>query len=178
MSRRFGDSRDREDHVTPADLCDIEAIKQTKYAYLRCIDQKDWVGLVEVFWEDATASYSGGNYEYEGRDAIVAFITQNMGREQFHSSHRVHHPEIALSGDRATGTWALEDTVLDTEWKFLLQGAAFYNDVYERRAGEWRILHTGYRRSFEYIVPTESINGFTVTASWWGTDGRSTLPVQ
>lgn len=163
--------------MTPEQLCDVEEIKRVKYAYLRCLDQKDWDGLAGVLWEDATASYSGGNYTYEGRDEIVGFISRNMGREQFHSSHRVHHPEVDVDGDRATATWALEDVVMDTEWNFVLMGAAFYEDVYERRAGEWRILTTGYRRSFEFMVPTSAWEGFTVTASWWATDGRSNLPV-
>jgi len=163
--------------MTPEELCDHEDIKRVKYAYLRCLDQKDWAGLEGVMWENATASYSGGNYTYEGRTEIIEFISQNMGREQFHSSHRVHHPEIEVNGDLASATWALEDTVLDTEWKFLLMGAAFYEDTYERRNGEWRILTTGYRRSFEFMLPTSSLEGFAVTASWWATDGRSNLPV-
>ncbi len=163
--------------MTPDDLVDMELIKRTKYAYLRCLDQKDWAGLAEVLCEDATASYSGGKYTYTGRDEIVGFISRNMGREAFHSSHRVHHPEIELDGDVATATWALEDTVLDTDWNFLLAGAAFYEDVYRRDDGRWRIQHTGYRRSFEYMVPTTSMEGFSVTASWWATGGQSSLPV-
>jgi hypothetical protein len=27
-------------------------------------------------------------------------------------------------------------------------------------------------------VPTSSIEGYQLTASWWATDGRSTLPVE
>jgi ketosteroid isomerase-like protein len=164
--------------VTPEDLVQIEAVKRLKYAYLRCIDQKDFDALTDLFTEDATAAYSGGKYVYEGRSAIIEFIATNMGREAFHSSHRVHHPEIELDGDTATGRWALEDTVLDTDWNFLLMGAAFYEDRYRRVEGEWRIEHTGYRRSFEFMLPTSALEGFSVTASWWATDGQSTLPVQ
>ena len=166
------------DDLTADDLIQIERIKRVKYAYLRCLDQKDWDGLAEVFTEDATASYSGGNYTYSGRDEIIGFISRNMGREAFHSSHRVHHPEIDVDGDTATGTWALEDTVLDTDWNFLLFGAAFYVDTYRKVDGRWLIAHTGYRRSFEAMVPTASVEGFQLTASWWATDGRSTLPVE
>jgi hypothetical protein len=165
------------DDLTPDDLVQMELVKRVKYAYLRCLDQKDWDGLADVFAPDATASYSGGKYTYEGRDEIVGFISRNMGRETFHSSHRVHHPEITIDGDTATATWALEDIVLDTEWKFLLAGAAFYEDRYVRIDGRWYIQHTGYRRSFEYMQPTSEITGFAVTASWWGTDGQSSLPV-
>jgi len=164
--------------VDPQHLVAIEEIKRLKYAYLRCIDQKDFDGLVELLTEDATAAYSGGRYHYEGRDAIISFISTNMGRDAFHSSHRVHHPEIDVDGDEATGRWALEDTVLDTEWEFVLEGAAFYEDRYVRRDGAWRIAHTGYRRSFEYILPTSSLPGFRVTASWWATDGQSSLRVE
>jgi ketosteroid isomerase-like protein len=163
--------------MTPEDLVAIEEIKRVKYAYLRCLDQKDWAGLADLLCEDATAAYSGGRHTFSGRDAIIGFISRNMGREQFHSSHRVHHPEIDLDGDRAQGTWALEDVAVDTEWGFVLMGAAFYEDRYRREGGAWRIEHTGYRRSFEFTVPTSAWKGFSVTASWWATDGQSTLPV-
>ena len=163
--------------MTPDDLVQMELVKRVKYQNLRCLDQKDWTGLAEVLAPDATASYSGGKYTYSGRDEIVGFISRNMGREAFHSSHRVHHPEITLDGDRATATWALEDTVLDTDWNFLLSGAAFYEDEYRKLDATWLIQHTGYRRSFEYMVPTTTLEGFSVTASWWATGGQSNLPV-
>lgn len=159
------------------ELNDLEAIKAVKYAYLRCLDQKNWDELATLLCDDATAAYSGGKYTYTGRDEIVGFVAKNMGREQFHSSHRAHHPEIRLDGDRAEATWALEDIVVDSEWSFLLIGAAFYEDVYVRVDGRWLIQHTGYRRSFEFTLPTTSIEGFAITASWWGTDGQSSLPV-
>lgn len=162
--------------MTPEDLVELEAIKRLKYAYLRCLDQKDWSGLSELLCEDATAAYSGGAYTCSGRDEIVAFLERNMGREQFHSSHRAHHPEIALSGDRADAVWALEDIVVDAEWDFVLFGAAFYEDRCVRRDGRWWIQHTSYRRSFEVTFPMGSVEGMRLTASWWGTGGRSSLP--
>lgn len=162
-------------------VLDVESISRVKYAYLRCLDQKDWTGLAELLTADAVATYSGGRYTYEGRDAILGFLERNMGREGFHSSHRAHHPEIDLDGDVATGVWALEDTVLDTDWNVLIFGAAFYDDEYrcEEVSGErrWRISRTGYRRSFEAMVPTSEVPNLRLTASWWSTDGQSTLPV-
>ena len=159
------------------ELADLEAIKALKYAYLRCLDQKEWAELRTLFCDDATAAYSGGRYTYSGADEIVGFVERNMGREQFHSSHRAHHPEIRVDGDRAEATWALEDIVYDAEFEFLLVGAAFYSDVYRRVDGRWLIEHTGYKRSFELTMPSSSIEGFAMTASWWGTDGQSSLPV-
>jgi hypothetical protein len=163
--------------VEPADLVQIEAIKRLKYRYLRCLDQKRWDEIGECFTDDATAAYSGGAYSFEGRDAIVEFLRRSMGAEDFLSSHRCHHPEIDLVGaDAAHGTWALEDTVIIGAFDLMVQGAAFYEDDYVRRDGQWSIAHTGYRRSFEQLMPRASIEGLTLTASWWGTDGRSTLP--
>ena len=59
------------------------------------------------------AAYSGGASSAQGRDAIVDFLSRNMGSPTFHSSHRCSHPEISLDGDTATGTWALDDTGVD-----------------------------------------------------------------
>lgn len=162
--------------ATPAELCEIEAVKAVKFAYLRCLDTKDWDGIRDVFTPDATAAYSGGAYSAEGREEIVAFLERNMGSETFHSSHRVSHPEITIDGDSATGTWALDDTVIDVQLGVLIQGAAFYDDTYVRTDDGWRISSTGYRRSYEYLVPLSDLPNLSLTASWWGTGGRSTLP--
>lgn len=171
----------KADMVVLRRLADIERLKRLKYAYLRCLDQKDWAGMADLFTVDAVATYSGGRYTYEGRDEILGFLERNMGRDAFHSSHRVHHPEIDVDGDAATAVWALEDTVIDTEWDVLIFGAAFYSDEYvcddvggDRR---WRISRTGYRRSFEALVPTSEVPNLRLTASWWATDGQSSLPV-
>jgi hypothetical protein len=56
-----------------------------------------------------------------------------------------------------------------------IQGAAFYSDRYVVDEGAWKIAHTGYRRTFEEIFPRASIDGLKLTASWWGTGGRSEL---
>lgn len=160
------------------DLLVFEAIKRVKYAYVRCLDQKRWDEMVRLFTPDATASYSGGKYHYEGAEEIVGFMRRNMDRPAFHTSHRMHHPEITLIGpDEAVATWAMEDHNVDDEWDFYLTGAGFYEDRYRKVDGLWLIAHTGYKRTFETIMPL-SAGGRTLTASWWGTDGRSTLDVQ
>src|SRR5262249_22591183 len=52
--------------LTPEDLVQIEAIKQLKYRYLRCLDQKLWDEMADVFTADCVAAYSGGKYAFEG----------------------------------------------------------------------------------------------------------------
>jgi hypothetical protein len=162
--------------MTPEDLVEIEAIKRVKYKYVRCLDQKLWDEIADCFTDDAVASYSGGKYHYNGRDEIIGFLTRTMGDETFLSSHRLHHPEIDLTGpDTAVGIWALEDVVLVGAFGVTVRGAAFYTDEYVKVDGQWRISRTGYKRSYEEIEPLDR-PGRKLTASWWGTDGQSELP--
>src|SRR5215475_14928761 len=120
--------------MTPADLVEIALIERLKYRYMRCLDQKLWDEMAECFTADAVAAYSGGKYTFEGRAAILEFFRQAMGSTSFLSSHRMHHPEIDLtSATTATGIWALEDTVIETQWQITIRGAAFYTDEYVKQ---------------------------------------------
>ncbi|MCP4035423.1 MAG: nuclear transport factor 2 family protein [bacterium] len=162
--------------MTPEDLVEIELIKQVKYKYMRCVDRKLWDELPECFTQDASCAYSAGKYSQQGRDAICAWLEQSMGSKTFHSSHRVHHPEIRLtSATTATGTWALEDVVIDTGFEISLHGAAFYEDRYAKEDGEWKIEHTGYTRTFEQMQSRKDVPGLKLTASEWSTGGQSEI---
>ncbi|TML81320.1 MAG: nuclear transport factor 2 family protein [Actinobacteria bacterium] len=102
--------------MTPEDLVEIEAIKRLKYRYARLLDTKDFEGLSELFVKDATASYSGGQLSYDGRDAIIGFLRTVLGPTTMLTSHLVGQPEIELTGpDSADGRWALQDLVIITE---------------------------------------------------------------
>ncbi len=140
--------------MTPEDLVEIEAIKRLKYKYVRCLDQKLWDEIAECFTPDAVAAYSGGKYSFEGRDAIIAFLVESMGAEDFLSAHRVTQPEIdVVDATRATGTWGLVDEVLVKQHNVRVRGAAFYTDEYVKVDGQWRIARTGYTRTFEEFLP-------------------------
>jgi hypothetical protein len=158
----------------PDDLVEIEQIKRVKYRYCRLLDQKRFEELGPLFTDDATASYGGGALTLAGRDEIVSTLGSMMGSTDMLTSHHVGHPEIDLVGpDEATGTWALQDVVVLVEMGFTIRGASFYEDRYARADGRWLISHTGYKRTYEEIEPRGA--DVRLTASWWGTDGRSTL---
>src|SRR5438045_1286679 len=109
--------------MTPDDLVEIELIKRLKYKYARCLDQKLWDEMAECFTADAHAAYSGGGYSFDGRDAIVDFLRNSMGAETFLSSHKMHHPEIDLTGpDTAHGVWALDDVVVMADFQLTIRG--------------------------------------------------------
>ncbi|MBC8187444.1 MAG: nuclear transport factor 2 family protein [Proteobacteria bacterium] len=159
-----------------AEFFEIEAIKQLKYRYMRCVDMKLWDEMATTFIPEATCSYSAGHYHYEGRDAIIAWLKKGMDRDAFHSSHSVHHPEITLTGpETATGIWALEDIVIDTDRDIQISGAAFYHDRYVKREGEWLIEHTGYQRVFEQMESRSDRPSLKLTAAMWTTGGASEI---
>jgi hypothetical protein len=154
------------------DLQAIEAIKRLKYKYMRCLDQKLWREMGECFTENATAAYSGGKYSFQGRQAILDFFVQAMGRPGVLSSHRVHHPEIDLTSETtATGIWALEDVFIDEGAGVTIRGAAFYRDEYVRIGAEWKIAHTGYERTYEEMETRKEMPWLRMTQRAGGTTG-------
>lgn len=128
---------------------DVAAITRLKYRYLRCLDTKQWEDFAACFAPDATADYNGLVFDSPG--PLVDYMRANMGAGVL-TMHQAHHPEIDLDADdpdRASGTWYLHDKVIVDAHRFALEGGAIYSDVYVRGADGWRIVRTGYRRTFE-----------------------------
>ena len=160
--------------MRPDDLVQLELVKQLKHRYCRLLDTKRFDELGALFVEDGTASYGGGAVTLSGRADIVAFLHRAMGSERILTSHLVGHPEIQLvSAQQALGSWALQDVVLHEEHGVVIRGASYYEDRYVLTPSGWRIQHTGYKRLFEEFAPRSE--GSRTTASWFGTDGRSSL---
>ena len=150
------------------DLLVLEQIKQLKYRYLRSLDLKLWDEFAETLAEDVSANY-GEHLSFDGRDAVVKFMSESLGTGAIITVHQCHHPEITLNGDTATGRWYLEDKVIITEHRLLLTGAAFYDDLYRRGDdGQWRIARTGYIRSYEATQSLDDTPSWKLTANRWG----------
>jgi hypothetical protein len=147
-----------------SDLQEIEAIKQLKYRYFRSLDTKSWDEMADCFVEDATSAYDEGRYAFEGRDAILGFLKDALGRASVVTMHHGHHPEITLTGPTtATGIWYLEDLVIDTERNSMLHGAAFYRDEYVKEEGAWKLRSTGYRRTWEEVADRNDMPSLKLT---------------
>lgn len=143
-------------------LLAIEAIKQLKARYQRAVDTKDWELMRSVLTPGARSVYSNGKYTYEGRDAIVEFLSDpnGLGNPEIVSMHHAHTPEITLTSETsATGTWYLEDFVLtglQSDWApagTVMHGTGIYQDEYLKIDSEWLIDETGYERIFEDLQP-------------------------
>ena len=132
-------------------LMDIEAIKQLKHAYFRCIDTANFEELETFFHENVSVHFIGGTYEWklDGRDEDVeairkSFTTQAVGH------HNGHQPEIQiLSETEATGIWYLADNMWILNGNFFTTGTAISWDRYLKHDGRWIIKDTKYRRIYE-----------------------------
>jgi acyl-CoA synthetase (AMP-forming)/AMP-acid ligase II len=155
------------------ELLDIQACQQLKYRYCRLLDQKRFDELGELLVEDCTVAYGGGAITLQGRASVTGYLHKAMGDTRILTSHIVSHPEIDVSGDEAGASWVLHDVVILQDAGLAIRGASYYDDRYVRTADGWRIAHTGYRRLYEEIAKRP--DGVRTTASWWETDGRSSL---
>jgi SnoaL-like domain len=161
------------DSVPGVDLVALELIRRVKYRYLRCVDLKLWDEIVDVFTPDATADYgtpsAGRPLNLRSRDEIVAFLRDSLGPGII-TLHSAGQPEIDVDGDTATGIWRFEDTVIATEYRMVITGAAFYEDRYVRcDNSKWRIAHTGYTRIYEASMSLNDLPTWKLTANRWAT---------
>ncbi len=146
---------------------DVLEIHRLKFRYVRTLDSKLWDDFAETMVPEATATYSE-YLQFESREAYLTFLRNTLGPHVI-TEHRCDHPEIDVSGDRATGIWYLSDTVLIPENNMLLRGAAFYTDEYVRcDDGRWRIAHTGYERTYEVVLSLSDLPSLRLTANRWG----------
>lgn len=150
-------------------LVALEEIRRLKYRYLRCVDLKLWDEFAGVLAEDAVAEYDtpvlGRTLRLEGRDAIIRYMRENLDDGKI-STHTAGCPEIDVDGDRATGVWSLDDTIIIPEHRLLIRGAAFYHDVYRRDGeGRWVVEKTGHRRTYEYMVSLDDVPSLKFTTS-------------
>jgi len=144
---------------------DIEEIERLKYRYLRALDTKHWDEFADTLTEDVVGDYGeslGEEHHFADRDSLVEFMVKAMPADMI-TEHRVTHPEIDVDGDEVTGIWYLQDKVIVPKYNFMLMGAGFYHDRYRRTPDGWRISATGYDRTYDASLSTESL-GFKVKA--------------
>ena len=152
-------------------LMDIEAIKQLKHAYFRCVDTANLEELADLIHEEVSVSFVGGTYEWklQGKqdylDNIgVSFSTQSIGQ------HNGHHPEIQmLSETEATGLWYLADNMWILAHKAKTFGTSLYWDRYEKVDGKWLIKDTSYERLYEMNEKLEELPN--ISSHYLGTHG-------
>lgn len=132
-------------------LMDIEAIKQLKHAYFRCIDTANLEELGTLFHDEVEVEFIGGTYEWklQGRKEYLANIGGSFSKQSV-GHHNGHQPEIQmLSETEATGIWYLADHMWIMAANAYTTGTAIYWDRYVKENGRWLVRETRYERLYE-----------------------------
>lgn len=132
-------------------LMDIEAIKQLKHAYFRCVDTANLEEMETLFHDEVKVRFKGGTYEWnvDGKKNYLGNIGASFNKASI-GHHNGHQPEIQmLSETEATGIWYLADHMWILNHNAYTYGTALYWDRYEKVDGKWLIKETNYERLFE-----------------------------
>ena len=132
-------------------LMDMEAIRQLKHAYFRCLDTANFEELADLLHDDVLVHFIGGSYEwkFQGKDDYLKAVREAFTCEAV-GHHNGHHPEIQmLSETEATGIWYLADNMWVMNFNFFTTGTVLYWDRYLKVDGRWVIKDTRYRRIYE-----------------------------
>ena len=126
-----------------ARLAAIDAIRQLKARYFRCIDCKLWSALPALFTPDLRIVSPDGTLWLEGGQRYADSL--RFGLESATSCHQGLTAEIEITApDRATGIWAMQDIITWPDrhpregWKAIL-GRGHYHESYVALDGAWRI---------------------------------------
>jgi hypothetical protein len=151
------------DMTASEQLLAIEAIKQLKARYFRCVDTKDWAGFLALFAPDAVVDtseaftpkdHTGALLKFDGvvppppnpagRCNDIAQFVADLGKvlDGVSTVHHGHTPEIELtSPTTATGIWAMEDMLRWPRGSAVrdMHGYGHYRETYELLPHGWRI---------------------------------------
>lgn len=117
---------------------DVEAIRQLKARYFRCLDTKDWPGYRSVFTDDVMIDVTGsGGAIYRGIEPYMDYVTTHLAT--LRTAHHGHMPEIHLVAPReATGIWSMEDWVRMADGREM-HGLGHYHERYVKQDDGWKI---------------------------------------
>lgn len=145
----------------PADLAEIEAIRQAKARYVRGVDEGDAALVRAILHPDCTLDYRGCFVDpVTGDDHFPAMGIVLEGREAFGSAlvelgvvsvHQVYTGEIALTGPTtASAVFPMTDRLWfppGGAWPFArLTGYGHYRETYEKVDGAWLLKTTTITR--------------------------------
>ncbi|MEU4332025.1 nuclear transport factor 2 family protein [Nonomuraea dietziae] len=134
-------------------LEDREAIRDVLHRYARGADRCELELFKSCYWPDATDVhwfYNGNAHAFA--DYVIPLLAQIDN-----SQHSITNPVIDLDGERAfveSQFYVMHHIPLDVGRHVDQQLEGRYIDVFERREGQWRILHrqTVVEAGREFVV--------------------------
>jgi ketosteroid isomerase-like protein len=144
--------------VTGGQLADREAITAVLARYCHAVDHLDWDELASVYHEDATDRHGA----YQGSAAgFLEWVKPQFTTRFTATMHSIGNVLIDLDGARALSRCQVraDHLIKDELGGGIFQFWGDYVDVFERRAGQWKILHRIVARRFVNVVPPSASNG-------------------
>lgn len=131
--------------------------------YSRCLDDRDYAKLADVFCEDATFEHVGGEAHLVGLDVIEGYLRNNVKHVLF--SLHIPHAQVVerLERDHAEG-WVSAHAEMSRD-DGLMAIAVRYVDDYRREGGRWKIAHR--RVNFFYFTRWEELASVASTRLRW-----------
>lgn len=131
----------------------IEAIRQLKYRYFHACDRKRPDVVRECFLPGEIDLQYGRIGNFRDREAMLAVFSDLACAAHIVEMHHGQNPQIEVQDDEsATGTWSLYYYLIDTRRRQVTQLGGFYEDVYRRLGGEWRIAASRYEVTSTQIL--------------------------
>lgn len=134
-------------------LEDIEAIKRLKYDYLFYSDHKQPEKMRECFAPGEVTIDYGRIGLFKNRDELVAVFDQLACAEHIIEMHHAQNPRVdLLSTSTAKGVFGLYYFMIDSHQNSVTQLGGYYEDEYEKLAGEWKITATAFKVTSTQIM--------------------------
>jgi ketosteroid isomerase-like protein len=144
--------------MTDDQLADRAEITAVLARYCHAVDHLDWDELASVYHQDATDRHGA----YQGSAAgFLEWVKPQFTARFTATMHSISNVLIDLDGARAFSRCQVraDHLVKDELGGGIFQFWGDYVDVFERRAGQWKILHRVVVRRFVNVVPPSTTNG-------------------
>jgi uncharacterized protein (TIGR02246 family) len=132
---------------------DEREIRALNERYFNALDRLDFTAVGECFTTDAVAVYLSGEWEMQGREAILDRLQALRGFEC--SIHTPGTMSVTLDGAVAAGEVFATATLLlleDAAQRVMVRGLR-YTDRYLQQDGAWRIAHRRQDPLFQFEAP-------------------------
>jgi hypothetical protein len=130
------------DAVALRELKDRQEIQDALIRYCRGADRGDADLVKSALHEDAKSDH--GVFVASGRDEIAAHLIDRVKSRYAASLHYVSNSSFRIEGDVAEveSYFIVAHLMYDDQGRSKrIEGLGRYVDTFERRAGEWKILH-------------------------------------
>ncbi len=133
----------------------LERVVDLKTRYCKWLDAKDWDRWTSLFLPNATMQVGPSkDLTVRGRDAIRKLLTRQLKRAK--TLHQARDPELREEEfGRVRVVWRMKDRV-ETPL-YLLEGAGFYEDLYEQTSAGWKIASLRLHRTKVDLQPNSFV---------------------